>query len=255
MKLSSLEKSLKILEYVIASKGGVKLMNIAKALSMTSPAAYKHVMTLVDCGYLYKEESSSKYFPSYKVVDMSSMILRNNEIHEVEHPLLTKLMEETRMTCHFVIRKEYYGIYIDKIEGVDTIPTMSRIGMKRDLYCTAFGKAILSNFSESELREYLNKIELKSITKNTIINKEELLKELENIKKRNYALDDEENELGIKCVGSAVFDYTNKVVGALSVIIPLKWFNQENIDRTAEKVIKIATEISSRLGKMGGNEK
>jgi DNA-binding IclR family transcriptional regulator len=61
--------------------------------------------------------------------------------------------------------------------------------------------------------------------------------------------------LGIKCVGSAVFDYTNKVVGALSVIIPLKWFNQENIDRTAEKVIKIATEISSRLGKMGGNER
>lgn len=230
-------------------------MNIAKALSMTSPAAYKHVMTLVDCGYLYKEESSSKYFPSYKIVDMSSMILRNNEIHEVEHPLLTKLMEETRMTCHFVIRKEYYGIYIDKIEGVDTIPTMSRIGMKRDLYCTAFGKAILSNFSKNELGEYFNKIELKPITKNTIIYKEELLKELENIKKRNYALDDEENELGIKCVGSAVFDYTNKVVGALSVIIPLKWFNQENIDRTAEKVIKIAEEISSRLGKMGGNEK
>jgi IclR family KDG regulon transcriptional repressor len=251
MTISSLEKSLKILEHLVSTKGGARLSDIAKNVSMTPAAAYKHIETFIKCGYIYRDETTSKYYPTYKIADMSSMILRNNDIHEVEHPLLTKLNRELGMTCHFAVYTGYCGTYIDKIESADTIPTISRIGMKRDLYCTAFGKAILSRLDDRELSDYLSKVELRPMTDKTITDRARLVNDLKISRERNYAIDREENELGIICIGSAVTDYTGHVVGAASAIIPLKIMNEENIKSTAGKIISTAGEISQRLGRKG----
>ncbi|WP_052465385.1 IclR family transcriptional regulator [Thermotoga profunda] len=248
MAIGSVEKALKILEFIILRKNGARIQDIADHLKISSPAVYKHLETLVRAGYVCKEPHSHRYLPSYKIVELGSIILRNVQIREIAHPFLIDLMERTGMTIHFALRNGYEGVYIDKIESARTIPTVSRIGMKMRLYSTGFGKAILAFLPEEELNDYFAKVKLEEQTAHTITDVETLRKELSIVRQRGYAVDNEENEPGIICVGAPVFDYTGCVIGGISVTGAASSFSEQVIDIIAKEVVKTAQEISKRLG-------
>lgn len=248
MAIYSVERSLKLLEYIVSKKNGVRVRDVAEFLNVTAPAAFKHLETLVNCGYVFKDPYTHRYFPSYKLVELGSIVLRNIEVREIAHPLLIELMERTNMTVHFALKDGFEGVYIDKVESARTIPTVSRIGMKMRLYSTGFGKAILAFLSEEELEEYFSKVPLTKCTPNTITDVEKFKEELEKVRKLGYAVDNEENEYGVKCVGAPVFDYSGKVIGAVSVTAAAGLLNEETIPKIAQEVIKTAREISKKLG-------
>lgn len=248
MAIGSVEKALKILEFIIFRKDGARIQDIANHLKISSPAVYKHLETLVQAGYVYKEPHSHKYLPSYKIVELGSIILRNVQIREIAHPFLVDLMERTGMTIHFALRNGYEGVYIDKIESARTIPTVSRIGMRMRLYSTGFGKAILAFLSEEELNDYFAKVKLERQTPRTITNMERLKKELSIVRQKGYAIDNEENEPGIMCIGAPVFDYTGCVIGGISVTGAVSSFSNQLMNIIANEVVKTAHDISKRLG-------
>ncbi|AEH51185.1 IclR family transcriptional regulator [Pseudothermotoga thermarum] len=248
MTIGSVEKALKILEYVISKNGGARIQDVAEYMNITPPAAYKHLETLTKCGYLSKDPYSLKYHASYKIVELGSIILRNVQVGEIAHPFLVDLMERTGMTVHFALKDGFEGVYIDKVESARTIPTVSRIGMRMRLYSTAFGKAILAFMPKEELQEYLSHVTLTKQTPNTITDKSKLLEELEKVRKQGYAVDMEENEPGIACVGAPVFNYTGNVIGAISVTGAASVFSDQLIKVVAQEVMKTAKEISKRLG-------
>jgi DNA-binding IclR family transcriptional regulator len=248
MSIYSVERALKVLEYIASKKNGVRVRDVAEFLQITSPAAFKHLETLVECGYVFKDPYTHRYFPSYKLVELGSIVLRNIEVREIAHPLLIELMERTNMTVHFALKDGFEGVYVDKVESARTIPTVSRIGMKMRLYSTSFGKAILAFLSEDELEQYLKNVPLNRCTPNTITDPERLKQELLLVRERGYAIDNEENEYGVKCVGAPVFDYTNKVIGAVSVTAASGLLNEETIPKIAQEVISTAREISKKLG-------
>ncbi len=248
MTIGSVEKALKILEYVISKNDGVRIQDVAEYMKITPPAAYKHLETLLKCGYVSKNPYSLKYHASYKIVELGSIVLRNVQVREIAHPFLIDLMERTGMTVHFALRDGFEGVYVDKVESARTIPTISRIGMRMRLYSTAFGKAILAFLPESELQNYLNHVVLTKQTPKTIVDKSKLLEELVTVRERGYAIDNEENELGIMCVGAPVFDYTGNVVGGISVTGAASTFSEQLIAVVAKELVKTAKEISKRLG-------
>lgn len=248
MAIGSVEKALKILEFIITKKNGARIQDIADHLKISSPAVYKHLETLVRAGYVCKEPHSHKYLPSYKIVELGSIILRNVQIREIAHPFLVDLMEKTGMTIHFAIRNGHEGVYVDKIESARTIPTVSRIGMRMRLYSTGFGKAILAFLSDEELDDYFSKVKLERQTPRTITDVKKLREELAVIRQKGYAVDREENEPGIMCVGAPVFDFTGSVIGGISVTGAASSFSDQMVDVIASEVIKTAREISKRLG-------
>ncbi len=248
MAIGSVEKALKILEFVITKKTGSRIQDIAQYMKMSPPAVYKHLETLVRSGYLCKEPYSHRYMPSYKVVELGSIILRNVQVREIAHPFLVDLMERTGMTVHFAIVDGFEGVYVDKIESARTIPTISRIGMRMRLYSTAFGKAILAFLSTEELKKYTSNVKLEKQTPKTITDVNRLFEELSRTKQRGYAIDDEENEAGVKCIGAPVFDYTGNVIGGISVTAAAGSFSEQLTAVVANEVLKTAREISRRLG-------
>lgn len=243
--VGSLDKSLDIFEFVCRNKNGSGVREIAKNLEISPSSVHKYLQILVKRGYLYKT-SSNLYKTTYKIVDLSSIILRNNEKREIAHPLLTYLMEETGMTVHFALKDGNMGVYVDKIESEKTIPTISRIGMKIELYTTAFGKAILANLSDEEIKEYFSKTALKPKTKKTITSKDKLFEVFSEIRKKGYAVDNEENEPGIKCFGAPVFGFSDRVIGGISITLPSTVEYDES--KLIRKLRKTAKNISSRLG-------
>jgi len=248
MSIYSVERSLKVLEYIASKKNGVRVRDVAEFLNVTAPAAFKHLETLVRCGYAFKDPYTHRYFASYKLAELGSIVLRNIEVREIAHPLLIELMEKTSMTVHFALKDGFEGVYIDKVESARTIPTVSRIGMKMRLYSTGFGKAILAFLSEEEFEQYLKNVPLNKCTPNTITDPERLKQELVLVRERGYAIDNEENEYGVKCVGAPVFDYTNRVIGAISVTGASGLLNEETIPKIAHEVMNTAREISKKLG-------
>jgi len=184
-------------------------------------------------------------------VEYGSIILKKINLREIAHPHLVDLMVRTGQTVHLAIKEGYEGIYIEKIEGPNSLPMMSRIGMKMNLYATGFGKAILAHLPENEIEEYLEIVELKKRGKNTITDPNELKNELKKIRERGYAIDNEENEIGILCIGAPIFNYDKKVIAGVSVSMSLGRAEEEKVDEYIRYVKECAKNISKLLGYKG----
>jgi DNA-binding IclR family transcriptional regulator len=248
MAIDSVRKALEIVDLLSSKRGGYSLTEIASELLIAVSTVYKQLQSLVELGLVHKDPHTGRYFITYKIVELSSRILKNLEFRDIARPFLIELLEELRMTVHLVVRENLRAVYVEKIEGPYTIPTISRMGMQIDLYSTSVGKAILAYSPEEFIEEYLSKVDLQKKTPRTIINPVELRTELTRVKGRGYALDNEENEFGICCIGSPIFDHNNNVFAALSVTAASQQFLPESITKTANCVLQKARNISIALG-------
>ena len=245
--MNSLRKALAILEEVVMNPSGVKPSDISKKFGMSLPNAYKYLKVFEEYGFVVKR-SDGTYIPGFKIVEYSSTILRRLDLRDMASPFLVELVNETGQTAHLIMKDGFVGVYIHKIEGPSSIPMVSKIGMKVDLYSTSAGKAILAYLPPEELERYLNSVELVEKTENTITDPERLLEELERVRERGYAVDDEENEHGIRCVGAPVFNHEGYPVAAVSISGASSKMTLEWIEENFHHVKDCAMRISRRLG-------
>ncbi|PNR96738.1 IclR family transcriptional regulator [Petrotoga sp. 9PWA.NaAc.5.4] len=199
-------------------------------------------------GGLLTKNKDRTYVPSFKLVEYGSIILKRINIRDLSQPHLVDLMVKTGQTVHLVVKDGNEGVYIEKIEGPNSLPMLSRIGMRMNLYATGFGKAILANLSEQELEEYLKTVKLEKRGKNTVTAPLELKKQLNQIKKMGYAIDNEENENGIFCIGAPIFDYNKKVNAAVSISMSASKKEDPVIEKYIFYVKDCAKKISKLLG-------
>lgn len=245
--MESPKKVLEIIDYVVKNPTKVMVVEIAKKFGMSVSNAYKYMKILENYGIVIKNPDKS-YIPGFKLVEYGSIILKRINLRDIAHPHLVDLMVKTNQTVHLVLKEDNWGIYIEKIESAESLPMISKIGMRMPLYSTGFGKAILAFLSEDEIKKYLREVELRKRTKNTIIDPVEFLKELKKIRDRGYSIDNEENEYGIKCVGAPIFDHNGKPIAAISVSGSTSKITSEWIKENARYVLKCAKEISKKLG-------
>jgi IclR family KDG regulon transcriptional repressor len=241
--MNSVITTLKILEVICERKSGIKNSELARHLKLSPPNTYYYLKSLRENGYIYKDKDSGKYRATYKIVDMGSMVLANNEISEIAYPILLELSEDTKLTVHMALKEGNMGVCINKVGSCKTLPTITRIGEIFDLYPTALGKAILAWLSKDELSKYFEQVSLISFTKYTLTNKDALIKDLIKTRKRGYSIDNQEHRLGVKAMGVPIFDF-NGVIGSISVPI----IGHAKIKEIFAKVNKVASEISKRLG-------
>jgi DNA-binding IclR family transcriptional regulator len=139
-------------------------------------------------------------------------------------------------------------VYIEKIEGQGPIKISSAVGRRMGMNCTALGKAMLAQLPEAELQLIFKGRDLPQRTPNTITSLETLRADLVRTRERGYAFDDEENELGIRCLGASIFNHQREVVGSISASGPRDRIFIENIGPLAQQVVEAAREISQNLG-------
>jgi len=247
MKINSIKKTLRILAYICHQKNGVKIAELARVFNTSSPAIYNYLKNMLEEGFIFKDQITGRFRATYKIVDLSSVVLANNEINELTYSILYSLSEEVGSTVHLALREGDLGVCVSKVGSSTTIPSITRIGMSFELYPTALGKAILAFLPPEELEDYLNRAELIPYTKNTITDREKLVKELEKTRKRFYSIDNEEHKIGLRALGVPIFDYTNTVIGSISVMLSLTMADRE-VKQIFQKVHKTALAISKKLG-------
>lgn len=246
--LKSVERAFHILEQVSLAKNGIGVTELASGLQMHKSTIHRVLTTLCGLGYVEQDHGSGRYKLGYKLLDISSRLLNSIDVRKEALPYLQQLANFTGEVVHLVVLNQGQVVYIEKVEGSETIRMHSRVGNRAPVHCTGVGKAILAYLPESQVREIIRQYGLEPHTQHTITTLTELLEDLATVRTRGYALDLEENELGITCLAVPVFDHTGSVVAAVSISGPTVRMQPARVQQLAEQAKEAGIGVSKRLG-------
>ncbi|WP_017728992.1 IclR family transcriptional regulator [Halalkalibacterium ligniniphilum] len=246
--IQSVDRALQILDLFNEYETELKITDISERMMLHKSTVHSLLKTLQKHRYIEQNEENGKYRLGLKLFERGSFVINSIDIREVAKPYLHDLSEKTNQTIHLVILDGREGVYIDKVEGGDSYVVYSRIGRRIPIHCSGVGKALVAFKSEEELDKLLDGYEFIRRTENTITNKKDFLKELEEIRRKGYAIDNQENEPGIRCVALPVRDHTGEVVAAISISSPVMRVNDEKLNEYVELLKKETEALSVKLG-------
>lgn len=246
--IQSVERALMILELFDEQHEELRITEISAMMNLHKSTVHSLLKTLQLHGYIDQDEETGKYRLGLKLLERGQLILRQLDLRTAAARHLRQLSEETGQTVHLVILDGKEGIYIDKVEGKKAAIRYSRIGRRVPLHSSAVGKVLAAFRSDAEIAELLQNYEFVRQTPRTIQSAEAFLKELEAVRKRGYAVDDEENEPGVRCVAAPIFDHNGQTAAAMSISTMTAHVNDEELAELAAKLGETARQISGKLG-------
>jgi len=248
-KNQSLEKALRIMELLAENKGPMRLGDISLKLDVPTSTVLRFLNTLLSAGYVHQDPDSLKYSLSFKLCRIGELVRSQINIRDIARPFLMELSEMCQESTCLAVEENMSAVYIDAVEGPDNmLRTMQRIGKNAPLHSTGVGKLMLLDYEPSKLNAFIDGKGLAPITKHTITTKQGLLDELQTVKMQGYALDNEECEIGARCIAAPIRDFTKKTVACISVSGPTSRMTAEKMQHMAEQVKEAAARISEKLG-------
>ena len=225
------------------------LVELSNRLELHKSTVHRILSSLQMMGYVRQEEDTGKYRLSLKWMEISNRITEKRDIVSIARPYLRKLSEISGETVHLVEVEGNEAIYIDKVEsGSNSIRMVSRVGSRIPLYCSGVGKAMLAERSDEEIEEIWNSSDIRAMTPKTILSLDEFLETIREIRKFGYALDNEENEMGVRCIAASILDHEGKARNAFSISAPVGRMTDEKLKMLAEYVLESKRNISGEFG-------
>jgi DNA-binding IclR family transcriptional regulator len=246
--VKSVSRALDIITLVSMKKGGLGVTEIAKQIDINKSSVYRILSTLVQYGYIEQDGETGKYKLGYKFLEISSKLLESIDLRAEARPFLQELENETNEVIHLVVYDQGEVVYIEKLEGNETLRMHSKVGKRAPMHCTSVGKAILAYLPSSVVLDILERKGMPVHTDKTITEKEEFLKELSQVRQKGFALDLEENEYGITCIAVPIFDHLGKVIAAVSISGPTMRMTDDRMNTLKSIMVKTGKAVSARLG-------
>jgi DNA-binding IclR family transcriptional regulator len=244
----SVERVLTLFEFLAHSRRGFSLSEISQKLKMPKSSVHLLVTTLERRGYLQKNLVTGQFRFGLKLLTLSRMAFDGLELREEARPFLSTLVRETGLTSHMAILEGNEAVVIEKIEAPGLVKIASWVGRRMEINCTSLGKALVAYLPEEEFdRQFKSKGFIRH-NQRTIISISKLKEDLARVRDLRYSIDDEEEELGCRCIGAPIFDIHEKVVAAISVSGTTSQIPIEKIAPLAKKVRRTADTISAQLG-------
>ncbi len=245
--VETLVRFFKIID-LLENSSELRLKDISDKLDIDKSTIHRFLKTLLKYNYIKINPANKKYSLGLKFLNISTKIIDSIDIRNIAHPYLMELEKYSNETIHLTTFDGKRVVYIDKIESIKPIRMYSRIGNIAPINCTAAGKVILAFQKEEVINDIIESLDFIPLTKNTIINKEQFLKALENIISDGFAIDDSEHEENICCIAAPIRDYTRKVSHALSISAIKTRMNLSKLLRFKDTLIEKADMISKELG-------
>jgi DNA-binding IclR family transcriptional regulator len=241
-------KVLRIIELLDQTPAGLQLKDVAAKTGINKSTVHRFVSHLEAEAYLFRDGAGT-YMLGPKLVRLGSGVNFQATLANICHPTLEKLREITDETVNLAVLDGASVLYLDVLESLHTFRLVSQVGMRRALYCTSLGKAILANIDDERAQEeILSSIQFNPDTGRTFSSVARLKKDLVLTRAQGYSLDDEEAVVGARCIGAAIYGPDGKVLGAISVSGPVSRVSKERLPFFSAEITKAAREISWRLG-------
>ncbi len=240
-EIQSLARGLKILALLADAPSGGSITEAAEELGVDKGSASRLMNTLVKYGYAEKDPISRRFHLGPQVVNLSRSLLTRMPLRDVVKPFLRELMIATGECAHVGVLSQGKVLYIDQVESPASLRVNAEVGFMAPLHCTALGKVLLA-FGRLPLPEKLERH-----TDATLVTRDSLRRQLEEVREQGFAVDDEEFDPGVRCIAAPVFDYRGKVIGSIGVSGPVTRMTTANMPAVAEQVLAISRQLSAKM--------
>lgn len=246
--LKTVERTLQILEAFSLQEPEYTAYELAQKIGIPQSTIYRFLRILVRKGFLEQDPITKKFRLGIRVFELGSIVLKNMKLHKIALPFIEELSNKSGETVHLGILDGYEVVSIESIESTHSLRIANPIGKRCCLHSTGIGKAILAFLPDEKIVEIIKNKGLPKFTPNTITDIETLKREISLIRERGYAVDNQENEIGIRCVAAPIRDHTGKVVASISISGPAIRITNGKIPEFAKLVIEVSNKISELLG-------
>ena len=246
--MTTIEKAIDVLEIFLDRDDDIGLSELASLSELNVATTHRIVSSLVRRGYLNQKQKRQKYSLSTKFLQYSNVLSRRMKIRDIAFPIVDALNKMVGESVNIAILDRNEVVYIEHIETNKSLRIFTQVGNRVPLYCTGVGKIFLAHMDDDELQKALTITELLPQTINTITDIEQLKQELELVKTEGVAADNEEMEIGVKCIASPVKNSEGSVVAAISVSGPTARLSNKRVNEVKTLVKSCAVEVSRALG-------
>lgn len=247
----SVQKTIRIIEVLARASVPMRLSEIAAQVEMPVSTVFRMLNTLVDCGYAYQEcEGQQRYGLTMRFVQIGQMVADHFSIREISHPYLVALSEEVGESCCLSIEENQKVLYVDVVENTSSaISIRQKVGGTAPMHCTGSGKLLLTCYSPEQLEEYVRKNGLPALTRYTLTTQEDLAYAVSRVRENGYATDEEECEIGMRCLAAPIWDANGRVIAALSISGPISRMTKLRCDvELLPRLRKCAQKITEKVG-------
>jgi DNA-binding IclR family transcriptional regulator len=243
--LQTVERTADIISY-LEEMNGARITEIAERYDLAASSVHSHLTTLRDNGYVVKQ--GDEYQLSLRFLEVGKYVQQRTEARRLADEYTKKLCDETGYRAIFLVEEHGLGVFLYMYSGEHTAWTHNSPGQQSPLHTLAAGKAILAHYPESRVREILEGKGMPRKTKNTITEIEDFLGELERVRERGYALNDNENVDGIKAIAVSAHGPANNLIGSFGISGPSGSMTEESFhDDLPHKLREITDEFELEL--------
>ncbi len=244
--IKSLDRAMEVFEH-LSMRSGMTLTALADELAQSPATVYRILVTLEGRGLVEFETADQVWNIGSQAFVIGSRFLRRTSLVDRARPIMRRLMERTGETANLGIMQKGSVLFISQVETHANIRAFFPPGTLSPLHASGIGKALLAELPRERLAEQV-RTDLEAFTPNTLADREALLADLERIRRRGYAIDDEEKNLGMRCIAAPVFDVHAEPVAGISVSGPSSRMSPAQTGDFAGPVVEAAAELTAAIG-------
>ncbi len=248
----SVERALDTLLLLYKNGEGMGVSEIGRELDFHKSTVHRILATLENKGFVYKNKDTDKYWLGLKIYTMGLLIGEKLSLTDIIRPFAKELFEEFDEVVNVSILDTdshdlYKSVIILKESKTDKVLSVNpNVGSSSDPHSSSVGKCLLAFGQDINIEKYKD-IDLKKYTKYTIDNYEDLIKELEDVKQKGYAIDREEQEIGLYCIGAPILNKNGQAIAAISISGPTARMKNKDLDKKIDRLVEIAKKIAYEL--------
>lgn len=245
----AVERALSMLELIAESKKGLTNADLSRRLKIPKSSASYILRVLENRAYLKRDENG-KYLLGLQLLSLSSDALSHTDVRAIAKPVLERFLKKSRLPeAHLAILDNGRAVYIEKVEAEDSFIRMDIwVGHRLPVHTTAIGKALVAHLPDEEIIEILKIRGMEKKTGRSITSRQKYLAEIRKVREFGFAVDNEENSDGVRCIAAPIFDSKGETVAAVGTSSTIMQIDEANLPKYVELIKESAYKVSQQLG-------
>ena len=245
--VQSVERALDIINTIVAANRSLSVGELSQAMGLAPSTIHRILQTLTVKNYVFQDPQTKRYDIGPEIVDISSALYLRYDLVRRVRPYLQELVEVTGESAHIAQLYGTTAMYLSQVEPFSMVRMFTTPGSIAPLHCSDVGKVFLADLPTARVDEIVRKTGLPARTPQTITDEPALLDELECVRVQGYALDDEEREMGVRCLSAGLLNGAGKVIAAIGVAGPTSRLSRERIGEVSAAVVSMAQRCADEL--------
>ncbi|WP_424932401.1 HTH-type transcriptional regulator BhcR [Amaricoccus macauensis] len=245
--IKSLDRAMEVFEFLSEAQG-MTLSEISSEMGHSPATVYRILVTLETRGLVEFDVEEQLWHIGARAFVIGARFLRRTQLVDRARPILRRLMEETGETANLAVEKGGSVLFLSQVETTANIRAFFPPGTLSPLHASGIGKALLAEMEEERFARFLKRSDLSAFTEHTFIDPGALRHEIEMIRARGYSIDDEEKNIGMRCIAAPVFDMNREAIAGISVSGPTSRIGHDQIKTLSRPVIEATRELTKAIG-------